>query len=141
MEARYATRKGQLLAECQIAPELFDVDDGSLPPEDTPAPPRFLPEYDNTLLSHSDRSRIIDGDRSPPLPPGNGARQGTVLIDGYMRAEWRLEQTGQSALLRIAPYERLTKSEQSEVGGEGERLLAFLVPDAERVDVQIGPAR
>jgi hypothetical protein len=118
--------------------ELFDVDGGSLPPEDTPAPPRFLPEYDNALLSHSDRSRIIHGSRTPPLPPGNGARQGTVLIDGYMRAEWRLERTAQSGLLRIASYERLTRSDQSEVRDEGERLLAFLMPAAERVDVQIG---
>ncbi|MDP9256268.1 MAG: hypothetical protein M3Q31_06920 [Actinomycetota bacterium] len=49
-----------------------------------------------------------------------------------------LEQSAQNGLLRIAPYERLTRSEQSEVGDEGLRLLAFLMPDAERVDVQIG---
>jgi hypothetical protein len=58
-----------------------------------------------------------------------------VLVDGYMRAEWRVEQ----GLLEIAPYGRLTRRERAEVAGEGERLLAFLAPEAERVDVQIAP--
>ena len=47
-----------------------------------PAPPLFLPEYDNLLLSHKDRTRVNPSDHSVPLPPGNGATTGTFLIDG-----------------------------------------------------------
>jgi hypothetical protein len=117
--------------------ELFDVEDGLLPAEDTPAPPRFLPEYDNVLLSHADRSRIIEGNRKPHLPPGIGARAGTVLIDGFMRAEWRLERSDGTVLLAVAPYKRLTRSDQNDVTREGERLLTFLAPETSSNGVRI----
>jgi hypothetical protein len=69
--------------------ELFDLPDALRPDADTPAPPRFLPEYDNVLLSHADRSRIILDGRNPPLFPGNGAALGTVLVDGFLRGTWK----------------------------------------------------
>ena len=114
--------------------ELFDVEDGPLPDPGTPAPPRFLAEFDNILLSHADRTRVIEGTRKPPIPPGNGGVQGTVLIDGFMRASWKLTP---GAELRVTPYTPLARRAATEVAEEGERLLAFLSPGEPRTSVVI----
>jgi hypothetical protein len=69
---------------------LLDLAEAPAPDPDIPAPPRFLPEYDNVLLSFADRSRVIPHDRPVPLPPGNGASAGTLLIDGQWQANWKI---------------------------------------------------
>ena len=101
--------------------ELLDLPDVELPAEDVPAPPRFLPEYDNLLLSHADRRRVIPHARPVPLWPGNGATQGTLLIDGAWDATWKLTREA----LAITPFRRLTAAEESAVTDEAGNLLAF----------------
>jgi hypothetical protein len=70
--------------------QLLDLPEAPAPDPDVPAPPRFLPEYDNLLLSFADRSRVIPHGRPVPLPPGNGASAGTLLIDGQWQANWKI---------------------------------------------------
>jgi hypothetical protein len=101
---------------------LYDVEDGVLPDPETPAPARFLPEYDNVLLAHADRARVLPPGRRVPLPPGNGASRGTVLVDGFYRADWRLHARG----LEVTAHDRLTAGERAEIETEAGRLAEFL---------------
>jgi Winged helix DNA-binding domain len=70
--------------------ELFDVPGAPLPDPATPAPVRFLPEYDNVLLAHADRSRMLLG-LGPGQPWPSGRWIGTLLVDGFYRAYWKIE--------------------------------------------------
>ena len=119
--------------------ELFDVPDGPLPDPETPAPPRFLPEYDNVLLSHADRSRVIAEKRPVVLFPGNGAVMGNLLVDGFYRATWKIVRDKDSATLTVDPFAGLSKKDIAEVSAEGERLLAFAAAGTAH-EVRVSPA-
>jgi Winged helix DNA-binding domain len=117
--------------------ELFDLPDAPRPDPEVPAPPRFLPEYDNLLLSHADRTRVIAADRRTPLFPGNGAAMGTVLVDGFAAGLWKITRSDGAAALRIEPWGRLSKRDTDAVTAEGARLLAFVAADSGAHDVRI----
>jgi hypothetical protein len=103
---------------------LYDLPDAPRPAEDAPAPPRFLPEYDNLLLSHSDRTRVIPHQRPVPLPPGNGATGGTFLIDGLWQGSWQLR----DQKLRIRPFVELRPADRDALLAEAAGLCAFIAP-------------
>ena len=105
--------------------ELFDVPDGLLVDPDVPAPPRFLPQYDNILLSHDDRSRILLEGIGVPLPPGSGGSTGSLLVDGYFSAKWRMTHAGDRTRLTIHLGRRLAGDERRAVEAEGEALIGF----------------
>ena len=114
--------------------ELFDVPDGPYPDPKTPAPVRFLPEYDNVGLGHKDRSRIIpDG-----VVQWTEVGWGGVLVDGFAAARWRLWTEGGDAILRVEPFGKLRRDDRAAVSEEGERLAAFLAPETERRTVRFG---
>jgi Winged helix DNA-binding domain len=103
---------------------LLDLADAPPDPDpDTPAPPRFLPEYDNLLLSYAERSRVIPHRRPVPLPPGHGAAGGTLLIDGFWQADWKLSKD--RGVLEVRPFVPLSAADRAAVAAEGERLLDF----------------
>jgi hypothetical protein len=113
--------------------EHYDLPGAPRPPEDTPAPARYLPEYDNLLLSHAVRTRVIEDGRRVPLPPGNGATQGTVLIDGFWRGLWRIERS----ILRVETFARVSAAQRAELTQEGLALLDFAAPPDAGKDVVI----
>ena len=111
--------------------ELFDVPDGLLPDPETPTPPRFLPQYDNVFLGHEDRSRIVRDDfRRSPWIEGNF---GTVLVDGYIGAIWKVVRKGDTAELQIEAVAPLGRRDMDAVAMEGTRLLGFTDPEASHV--------
>lgn len=114
---------------------LYDLPDAGLPDPDTPAPPRFLPEYDNLLLSYADRARVAADHRAVPLPPGIGGTSGTLLVDGFWRGAWRIERADATATLVIEPFEPL--GDVDAVLQEAADLLGFAAADADRHDVEI----
>jgi hypothetical protein len=115
--------------------ELFDVPGAPLPDPDTPAPPRFLPEYDNALLSHADRTRVIsDAYRAPVFT------RGAFLVDGFVRGTWRLTRERETARLMIDLFEPLVNAERAALADEGERLLAFAAGDARTRDLTMAAA-
>src|SRR5919199_794697 len=81
--------------------ELFDLPDAPRPDPDTPAPPRFLPEFDNLILSHADRTRIIANDYRKAIASKNGMVPATVLVGGFVRGTWKIERTRGKATLVI----------------------------------------
>jgi hypothetical protein len=121
--------------------ELFDLPDAPLPHPDTPAPPRFLPEYDNVTLSHADRSRILNG-QGPGLPLPRGVALGTLLVDGFYRANWRVEEANGIATLiidRFAPLPTDPPEAMEQILEEAGRLLTFVAPGATKHDVEFVP--
>jgi hypothetical protein len=118
--------------------ELFDLPEAPRPAEDTPAPPRFLPEFDNLLLSHADRSRVLaDEHRNLVKVQGNLRVRATFLIDGFVSGTWRTERKRGSATLFLSPFTPLSRADAAALSKEGEALLGFLEEDATHFDVKL----
>ena len=111
--------------------ELFDIPDGPLPDPQTPSPPRFLPEYDNILIGHDDRTRVIDHAFRYSI------FMGTFLVDGFVQGTWAIKRAADGMTLAIEPLRKLTRAERSAVADEGEQLVAFVAGGAARREVRI----
>jgi hypothetical protein len=121
--------------------ELLDLPDAPRPDPGVPAPVRFLGEYDNVLLGHADRTRIIPADFpwKEMLAPGRWVSN--FLADGMLRGTWWVEREGKrSATLAIRPFGELSPGQREEVGAEAERMLEFAEPEAALRDVRFEPA-
>jgi hypothetical protein len=101
--------------------ELFDVADGALTDPDVDAPVRFLPEYDNLVLAHADRSRILDDRARAHLSRENGYHP-FVIADGVVCATW----TAVGGALRVEPFDGVPKSTIRAIDDEADRLRAWL---------------
>jgi Winged helix DNA-binding domain len=116
---------------------LYDLPDAPRPSADTPGPVRLVAPFDNILLSHAERTRIISDEHRKRLFSGkNGVFPGTVLVDGFVAGTWELVGKGASTSIRVQPYIRLPNGVANEITAEANRLLdrAFDVVDP-RVEV------
>lgn len=118
---------------------LHDLPDAARPDPDTPAPTRFLPQYDNVLLSHADRTRFASDDARKQLTAANERfANGSVLYDGQLRAIWKIdrdEDTG-SATVTVNHLGKLTDHARDEIEAEAHALLALIAADAAASDVR-----
>jgi hypothetical protein len=111
--------------------ELLDLPRAPRPSGDVPAPVRFLPTWDATLLVHARRTQILPEEYRPELfntkTPHSFA---TFLVDGAVAGKWRVERTKEKATLLFEPFEPLPRAAERELRDEGERLVRFHEPDA-----------
>jgi len=103
--------------------ELFDVARAPLPPADTPAPVRFLPKWDNTLLAFADRRRVITDELRKGVIAKNGDVAATVLVDGIVAAMWTYARDGKVSVEYIGPA---TRTQKAAVAEEAARLQQWL---------------
>jgi hypothetical protein len=120
---------------------LLDVPGAPRPPEDVPAPVRLLPDFENLLLGHDDRTRVIPPDTRPALASRNGMPPGTVLVDGTVAGTWVLRRERlprppgtrgrrELARLTVTPLRRWSRAERTAVVAEAEALARFAADDA-----------
>jgi hypothetical protein len=101
---------------------LYDLPRGALPDPETPSPPRLVPRFDNLVLSHADRTRIL-GDVPPSrIVTNNGLVHATFLVDGFVAGTWQLE----GGRVRLEPFGRLDGGVRRALREEAERLEAFV---------------
>jgi hypothetical protein len=108
--------------------ELFDLPTAPRPGGEVPAPVRLVAEFDNLVLSHAERSRVISGEATKRLYTVNGVIPGSVLIDGFVAGMWRLARSRDAATLTIELFTPVR--ERDALAAEAERVLAFGAPGA-----------
>ena len=103
--------------------ELLDLPRAPLPAADVPAPVRLLPKWDNLLLSHDDRTRVLPEEYRKLMIAKNGDVAQAFLVDGVVAGEWKADKKGKIAL---TPYAPLPRAARREVEDEAARLEAWL---------------
>jgi hypothetical protein len=117
-----------------------DLPEASRPAPDTPAPVRYLSEFDNMLLSFADRTRtrIMADEYRARVFTINGIIKATVLVDGFVRGMWKVTQKRGEAVLEVDLFQPVLAGEREELEREGMRLLDFVAPSAKVRDIRLG---
>jgi hypothetical protein len=118
--------------------ELFDLPTAPRPGADAPAPVRLTAEFDNLVLSHAERSRVVTPEATRRLYTVNGVIPGAVLVDGFAAGMWRLTRSRDEAAVTIEMFGPMRRSDTAQresalrdaLAAEAERVLAFGAPGA-----------
>jgi hypothetical protein len=106
----------------QDGTELLDLPRAPLPDPETPAPVRFLPTYDATLLAHARRALILPEEHRTKIFNSKMPQSvGTFLVDGQVAGTWKLV----DGHVEPEPFARLDAADRRAVDAEAERLTAF----------------
>ncbi|MFG1924202.1 winged helix DNA-binding domain-containing protein [Cryptosporangium sp. NPDC048952] len=123
--------------------EVFDLPDAPRPPEDTPAPVRFLYDFDNLHLSYAQRTRFQTPETAVARErtfTKNGVLPGTILIDGEVRGVWLVTRERAGVTLTVRPLAPWSGADRRAIEAEGADLLAFAAPEASRREFVVGEA-
>ena len=115
--------------------ELFDLPDAPRPDAGVPAPARLLPEFDNLVLAHDDRSRVIADEHRPLVTTKNLRVKATFLVDGVVSGTWAIAVKRRIATLTLSPFAALSRAAASELEAEADALLCFAEPEAKGREV------
>ncbi|MEV4440570.1 winged helix DNA-binding domain-containing protein [Streptomyces sp. NPDC049577] len=107
--------------------ELLDHPDAPLPDPETPAPVRFLPEFDNIALSHADRARIATPENLRRVWRVNRAHR-AFLLDGFIAGIWRVERAGGVATMTVEPFAPMRRGDRPALEEEAGNVLALAAP-------------
>ena len=110
--------------------ELWDVPSAPFADEAATAPPRLVADFDNLLLSHADRRRVISDEHRRAVITKNGIVLPTILVDGFVSGTWSLQRQGDTAAVVISPFAALPPATHEELAAEAESLAQCLYPDA-----------
>lgn len=127
-------RSGLRVLRAADGRELFDLPDAPLADPDLPVPVRFLPAFDNLLLGHADRTRVIADEYRKLVAPGQAMVRPTFLVDGTVRGTWALE----DGRLVVSPFRPLSDGEAAQVLEEAGRLWAFAVGEGTKPGIVLG---
>jgi hypothetical protein len=112
---------------------LYDLAGATPPDPATPAPVRFLPDYDNALIGYADRRRILPEAFAKGLWATRSYR--AVLVDGFVAATWIIRRTKGAARLEITPFRPLLQREIRDIEAEAHHFLAFMAEDIAQREV------
>jgi hypothetical protein len=108
---------------------VFDLPDAPRPPEDTPAPPRLLADFDTLVLAYKDRTRLVADEHRKGLVTKNLRIPATFLVDGMVAGTWTLARKKGGSTVELAPFTRLAKADRAALEEEGAALARFVDED------------
>jgi DNA glycosylase AlkZ-like len=100
---------------------LYDVARAPLAPGDAPAPVRLMPRFDNLVLSHKDRTRVLADEHRGAVIEGGWVKS-TFLVDGFVAGTWEVE----GGRVAVEPFAPLPRSVRAELEAEAAQLQAWL---------------
>jgi len=109
---------------------MFDLPESARPDPDTPAPVRFLADYDNLLLSHADRSRFVGDVERGTFTYLAGPIPGMVMLDGTAAGQWHLRRDEGATTMVLRLARPLSGAEETAVQSEADALMRFSLPDS-----------
>ncbi len=120
-----------ITVEDEAGRELFDLPEADAPDPDATVSPRFLPEFDNLLLAHADRTRVFADVHRSKIFLSAGRVRATFLLDGFVAGTWSLERSSKPGRLIIEPFAPLLRRDRDAIAEEAEVHGEFLGTDDE----------